>query len=162
MGGNIVKQILKQKSAIDLTKRFASISIIVAILFATVPLSTLAAESKAVPNVNAAVGMDNAKNHGLWYKTQILPAQRKAAAANFKTTYSANRDKTQILPAKNEAVAANSKTTYLANQAVYGNSVMNPGGVPHYFGPDPNYANTPIIHSDNTEIRRRAARPGSY
>lgn len=22
---------------------------------------------------------------------------------------------------------------------------MNPGGVPHYFGPDPNYANTPII-----------------
>jgi hypothetical protein len=111
MGRNIVKPLLKQnlnKRARSISlKRFASISIIVAILFATVPLSTLAAESKVVSNVNAAVGMDNAKNHDIRYKTQILPAKRKAAASNFKTTYSANRDKTQILPSKSEAWTLN-------------------------------------------------------
>ena len=87
-----MKPIHKQKSAIDLMKRFASILTIVAILFATVPLSTLAADSKAVSNINENAGVDNAKKHtDFWYKTQILPAKREAAAANFKTMYSAKR-----------------------------------------------------------------------
>lgn len=111
----------KQKSAIDLMKRFASILTIVAILFSTVPLSTLAADSKAAFNINEITGVDNAKkNTGLWYKTQILPAKREAAAADFKTMYS-------------------------AKQKGYGNPMIGPGGTPHYFGLYPNYANTPLI-----------------
>ena len=83
-----MKPIHNQKSAIDLTKRFASILIIVAILFATLPLNISAADSKDVPNVNATAGADTAKKQtGLWYKTKILPAKRKAAADKFKQTY---------------------------------------------------------------------------
>jgi hypothetical protein len=121
-----------QKSTIDLTKRFASILIIVTILFATLPLDILAADPEDVPNVNATPSADipnvnatpsadtaNAnvahadtakKQSGLWYKTKILPAGRKAAADKFKKTYYATRVG-KVPPG------------------------MDPGGVPHYFGP---------------------------
>ena len=103
-----------QKRANDLTRRFASILITVSILFATLPLNISAAESKDVPNVNATAGADTAKKQtGLWYKTKILPAERKAAADKFKQTYYATREG-KVPPG------------------------MDPGGVPHYFGPYPN------------------------
>jgi len=140
----MVKPKHKQKSAVDLMKRFASILTIATILLAIVPLNTLAVDSKAVDNMNPTAGLDIAKKHtGLWYKTHILPAQRKAAVANFKETYAANRYKTPRIPAESGAAAANFK-------AGYGN-VMNPG-VPHYFGPYPNYAYTPLPNGPIKEI----------
>ncbi len=108
-------------------KRFASISIIVVILFATVPLNTLASEAKVVPNGNSIASMDITKKHGLWYKTQILPAKREDAAANFKTTHSANKAR-KVQP------------------------VTSPSEVPHYFGPYPNYAYTPLPKGPITGI----------
>jgi hypothetical protein len=145
MGGNIVKPKHKQKSAIDLMKRFASILTIVTILLATVPLNTLAADSKTADNMNPTAGFDIAKKHNvLWYKTHILPAQRKAAAANFKATYAANQYKIPRFLAESGAAAANFKA----------NPAMDPGGVPHYFGPYPNYAYTPLPYGGPSKKSR--------
>ena len=97
----MLKSIYNQKSAKDLTRRFVSILVIVAILFAILPLDTLAAVSSDVHNV-----------------TEV---------DNFTAAY-------------------------LANQVGEVNPAMDPGGVPHYFGPYPNYAYTPLPKGPVTDI----------
>ncbi len=125
----MLKSRYNQKSAIDLTKRFALILIIIAILFATLPLDILAAKSNDTPIVNANAGMNMAKKHNaFWYKTHVLPAKREASAANFNAAY-------------------------LTTQAGQVSPVMdNNSTVPHYFGPYPNYAYTPLPKGPVTNI----------
>ena len=125
----MLKSRYNQKSAIDLTRRFASILIIIAILFATFPLDVLAANSNDTPIVNATARVDMAKKHNaVWYKTNVLPAKREASAANFKAAY-------------------------LTTQGGQVSPVMdNNSTVPHYFGPYPNYAYTPLPKGPVTNI----------
>jgi len=61
-------------------------------------------------------------DQGLNYKDKITPAEREAAADDFQQQFQA-------------ALAAGTVT---ATQA------PDPGGVPHYFGPYPNWANSPL------------------
>jgi FtsP/CotA-like multicopper oxidase with cupredoxin domain len=124
----MLKSIYNQRSAIDLTKRLASILTIVAILFATLPLDILAANSGDVLNVNATAGVASAqKQTGFSHKIQMM-AQRKAEATKFKDAY-------------------------VATQVSKVNPKMDPGGVPHYFGPYPNYAYTKLPLGPITGIK---------
>lgn len=100
-----MKQINNQKRAIYITKRFASILTIFAILFATLPLDILAAESNDINYVNEAA--------------DFKAAYMKTLADNF-------------------------------------DPMMDPGGVPHYFGPFPNYAYTPLPKGPITSITLNA------
>jgi len=61
-------------------------------------------------------------NGQLKFKDKITPAERKAAADRFQEQYQA-------------ALAAGTVTA---------TAVPDPGGVPHYFGPYPNWANSPL------------------
>ena len=148
-----MKPIHYLKSAIDLTKRFASIVIIFAILFAILPLNISAADSKNVPHGNETVGADtDQKQTGLIYKTKILPADREAAAANFKATYWPTQAGNVHPVMIRETAAANPRETYSATQVGHVHPVMDPGGVPHYFGPYPNWAYTPLPKGPVTGI----------
>ena len=78
---------------------------------------------------------DNTRNSGLaarqerLQKTRITTAQRRAAAARFKQLRQNQLSKTLASGARMSALAA---------------PAPDPGGVPHYFGPYPNYANSPL------------------
>ncbi|MBP1659439.1 MAG: Fibronectin type domain protein, partial [Candidatus Aminicenantes bacterium] len=62
-------------------------------------------------------------------RTRITTAQRRAAAARFKQLRQNQLSKT---------LASGARMSVLAAPA------PDPGGVPHYFGPYPNYANSPL------------------
>ena len=78
---------------------------------------------------------DNTRNSGLaarqerLQKTRITTAQRRAAAARFKQLRQNQLSKTLASGARMSALAA---------------PAPDPGGVPHFFGPYPNYANSPL------------------
>ncbi len=61
---------------------------------------------------------------------KITPAERRAAALRFKKMYNARYAQTDMLPPP----------------------VLDPTGVPHYFGPWPNYANSPMPKGSVTSI----------
>jgi FtsP/CotA-like multicopper oxidase with cupredoxin domain len=70
---------------------------------------------------NPLLAEDPNGNGQLKFKDKITPAERKAAAALFQQQYQ----------------AALAEGTVTAAQ-------LDPGGVPHYFGPYPNWANSPL------------------
>jgi len=71
---------------------------------------------------NPLLAEDPNGNGQLKFKDKITPAERKAAAALFQEVFQA-------------ALAAGTVTAAAA---------PDPGGVPHYFGPYPNWANSPL------------------
>jgi len=77
----------------------------------------------AVPFPKVLAGSGNDKDTKLKYKGKITPAERKAAAARIKAA-----------------------GLQLAVPA------LDPGGTPHYFGPYPNYANSPLPTGAVTSI----------
>lgn len=79
--------------------------------------------------VNAKKEVDN-KDNKVMKKMKEEPALRKDAAARFKA-------------ARDEVLAAGG--TLAAPQ-------LDPGGIPHYFGPYPNYANSPLPNGSVASI----------
>jgi len=72
---------------------------------------------------NLALAGDGNNGKGqLKFKNKITPAERKAAAVLFQQQFQAA----------------------LAAGAITATAVADPGGVPHYFGPYPNWANSPM------------------
>jgi FtsP/CotA-like multicopper oxidase with cupredoxin domain len=73
-------------------------------------------------------------------KTRITTVQRRAAAARFKQLRQA-------------ALSKKGATSTLGTSAMAAAMAMpDPGGVPHYFGPYPNYANSPLPKGPITAV----------
>lgn len=125
----------KLNRTIDLTNRFVTKLITVVLLFAVVmPNFSAASWSDSAVNtstddVDVTMGEQSLKSNAasekkadLTYKTKITPAERKDAAANFKEA----------------------QETVQAAGVTLAQPTMDPGGVPHYFGPWANWAYSPL------------------
>jgi len=92
----------------------------------SIELNSSSLNSSDRPNLNEHVNLDARQ----YLKMRMqLPADRKAAAQRFKAT----REEARALA--REAAPGVTPTITPA---------FDPGGIPHYFGPYPNYANSPM------------------
>ncbi len=73
--------------------------------------------------------------------------QGLAQSSGTKTRVAAKPSAQKIKPAERRAAAARLKqarSAFLYGKRSVDKAVMDPGGIPHYFGPYPNYANSPM------------------
>lgn len=95
----------------------------------------MSATHRSVTGAAAIQSSEPVMQGGFVYKGRVTQADREAAASMIKEDYDAAllaRDADQA-----EALASGGPEAVVS-------SAMNPGGVPHYYGPEPNWANSPM------------------
>ena len=103
--------------------------VVLALAVATISLSWGTVQVRREPGRRGTDDQSLAARQERVLRSRIPTAQRRAAAARFKQLRQNQLSKT---------LASGAKMTTLAAPA------PDPGGVPHYFGPYPNYANSPL------------------
>ena len=103
--------------------------VVLALAVATISLSWGTVQVRREPGRRGTDDQSLAARQERVFRSRIPTAQRRASAARFKQLRQNQLSKT---------LASGATMTTLAAPA------PDPGGVPHYFGPYPNYANSPL------------------